>query len=370
MATKPRDRVLGFVIAFAVIAAIWWAGATIRACFSSDAVVDGGTDVSAEAASASASAVTQAPEASAPVAVVEAGPPVPPRSAACQAIHDASERVAATAKAQFPCIVTPDVDQLGCATTAKSTWGFRIDAIKEVAPQLPGDSCASFGSLVNLVRIDASGSETSEIPNLFLFRKDDGGAEAGAFYKYNHASGRFAIGLVETKMFDWDGDGENEVFVKTRIGTSDFEEQSEGSIIAWQGGKMVPYPPAADLPIDGVEDVDGDGRPDLVLRTWKTRLTDPTRTGTQPASNVRAAAHSLADGTFSKKDAAAVAYLQKQCPAAPNLDGLTGGTLTDGDVIACALLWAVPPGKLDPLIAKGPTWTRELAKEKPPLLLK
>ena len=83
-------------------------------------------------------------------------------------------------------------------------------------------SAGSFGSLVNLVRVDASGSETSEIPNLFLFRKDDGGA--GAFYKYNHASGRFAIGLVETKLFDWDGDGEVEAHA---VAVEDFHAQAD-----------------------------------------------------------------------------------------------------------------------------------------------
>ncbi len=373
MATKPRDRALGFAIVIVIIGLIWWGGSTIRGCFESgsataDGGADGGDAAAASSALASASASAAPPPsavASANAAPVDAGPP---RSPACQAMHDASEKVIAAARAASPCVVPPDVDRLGCVTTAKSTWGFRLDALQEIAPKLDGDSCASFGGRVNLVRIDAAGAETAEIPNLFLFKKD--GADAGAFYKYNQASGRFAIAISDTKFFDWDGDGETEVFVTTRIGSTDAEEQSEGSILAWQGGKIAPFPAAADLPIDAVEDIDADGRPDLILRTWKTRIADVGRPGTSPATSIRTAAHSLPDGTFSKKDAAAVAYVQKQCPTPPKLEGLAGGTLTDGDVIACALFWAVPVAKLDPLIAKGPAWTRELAKEKPPFVLK
>jgi hypothetical protein len=374
MATKPRDRALGFAIVIAVIALIWWGGSTIRGCFESgsattqDGGSDGGDAASATAVAASAAASSAAPIASAaPVdAAVDAGPP---RSPACQAMHDASEKVIAAARASSSCVVPPDVDRLGCTTTAKSTWGFRLDALQEIAPKLEGDSCASFGGLVNLVRVDAAGAETAEIPNLFLFKKDAGG-DSGAFYKYNFANGRFAIAITDTKFFDWDGDGESEVWVATRIGSTDAEEQSEGSILSWQGGKIAPYPNAADLAIDAVEDVDADGRPDLILRTWKTRVTDSAHPGALPATSVRAVAHSLPDGTFSKKDAAAVAYVQKQCPTAPKLEGLAGGTLTDGDVIACALFWAVPAAKLEPLVAKAPPWTRELLKEKPPFVLK
>ncbi|CAN5794791.1 hypothetical protein BH09MYX1_BH09MYX1_51490 [soil metagenome] len=370
MATKPGDHTVGFILVFLVLALIWWGGSTIRACFSGSSDTDGGVDGQAETAASSSAGTDPGPSPSIVPTATAAAEAGPARSAICQAMHDTTEKDVAAAKATWPCVTVPDVDALGCTTTAKSTWGFRVDAIKQIAPPLGADGCGEYGIQVNLVRTDAAGTETAEIPNLFLFRKDAGaGAEAGAFYKYNVSTGAVGITIPEAKIFDFDGDGESEVYVRTRIGTKDAEQQSEGSVVTWIGNKIAPYPGAADLAIDGIDDVDIDGRPDLLLRTWKTQIADD-KGFSHPATTVRAVAHSLPDGTFSKKDAAAVAYLQKQCPAAPKLDGLAGGTLTDGDVIACALLWAVPAGKIDPLIAKAPPWTRDLAKEKPPLSLK
>lgn len=362
---------IGFVIVFAIIALIWWGGSTIRGCFAdAPPSADAGGDAEPEAAASASATPSATPSASvaAPAvdaAIVDAGPP---RSVTCQALHDATDKAFAAAKAQWSCFTPPDVDSLGCATLTKGTWGFRAETARLIAPPSGTDACGEFGALVDLVHVDSSGNEVAEIPNLFLFQRDDASADAG-YFKYDHSTGAFGITLAEARVFDWDGDGEGEVYVKTRIGTKDFEQQSEAAVVTFAGGKVVPYKGSADLAIDGIDDVDGDGRPDLILHTWKAQIENDKGLH-RPATSVRGIAHSLADGTFSTKDAAAVAYLQKQCPSAPNLDGLAGGTLMDGDVVACALLWSVPAAKLEPLVAKAPPWARALSKEKPPLVLR
>ena len=65
-------------------------------------------------------------------------------------------------------------------------------------------------------------------------------------------------------VFDFDGDGEPELFVRlTRIGFTEVRVQQV--FLTVHAGAIVDYAPASALAIEGFEDVDGDGRPDARL---------------------------------------------------------------------------------------------------------
>jgi hypothetical protein len=127
------------------------------------------------------------------------------------------------------------------------------------------------------------------------------------------------------------------------------------------GARIAPYPPATSFTPIGIQDVDTDGRPDLVVTFFGTGKDAP------PTSR-RFAAHSLADGSFSIKDAAAVAWAQKQCPSDPQLDLSTfDGAVADAMI--CSAIWGHDLSKA--CSGKScPPWADKLAKTKPPLSLK
>ena len=356
---RTRDRIISFVIVLGAIGAIWYAASLFRGPTSPQG--DAGNDAAmadALAVEAAAQVATvPAPTAdTGPVGVVDAAPVVSP---ACQKLTDGTLKVLATTKAVETCLPDPDLTGTACVSNDKGTWGFRVDDVKRIAPAFPGELCGDFGYLVNLVHVDDKGGEVAQIPGPYLFQISD----AGKTFKYTVTRGTLGIRITGTRFFDFDGNGEDEVFVSTETqGT-----KTEGVILAYKGGKIALYEPAASFKIHALEDLDGDGRPDLVLDTFRTRHDDENGL-TSAATTLRALAHSLPDGTFSTKDAVAAGYAQKQCPAPPKFEA--GGVVTDGDTIACALFWGATAKDLESLLAKSPPWTRELAKEKPPVVLR
>ena len=358
---RTRDRVISFVIVLMAIGAIWYAASLFHGHANPE--TDAGSDDATAAALApdAAAQVQAVPSASAATsAAVDAGPALSP---ACRALAAISAKVVAEAKTTESCMPDPDLSGTACESTEKGTWGFRVDEVRRISQPFPGELCGDFGYLVKLMHLDDKGAEVAEIPSAYLFQISD----AGITFKYTVTSGFFGIRITDTRFFDFDGDGEDEVFVATHIGTKDLTHEAEGVLLAWKGGKIGPYEPAASLKIHALDDIDADGRPDLVLDTFKTTQPDD-KGGRNPATTLRALAHSLPDGSFSTKDAVAAGYVQKQCPTPPKFEA--GGVVTNGDTIACALFWGASAKDLEPLLAKSPPWTRDLSKEKPPVVLR
>jgi len=358
---RTRDRVISFVIVLLAIAAIWYAASLFHghANPETDAGSDDATaDAPAIEAGAPVLAVPPPPaDAGAVAVVVDAAPPISP---ACQKLADGTTKVLAAARAVESCIPEPDLSGTACASREKGTWGFRVDEVQRLSPPLPGEACGDWGYLVDLVHVDDKGVEVSEIPDSYLFQTLDGGKT----FKFN-VNARMGLGIAGTRFFDFDGNGEDEVYVNPL--SNALGGTKGGALLAWKGGKIGVYEPASSFRIHALEDVDADGRPDLVLDTFKTTYVDE-KLARVPATTLRGLAHSLPDGSFSTKDAVAAGYVQKQCPTPPKFEA--GGVVTDGDTIACALFWGAAAKDLEPLLAKSPPWTRDLAKEKPPVVLR
>lgn len=144
-------------------------------------------------------------------------------------------------------------------------------------------------------------------------------------------------------VFDFDGDGRGEAIVRPTVwGTDPPERVHRWSVYTARGGAVVPYAPAvAVAPFSSIADVDRDGRPDLLdEETFASPSACGQGNGTFYGPTL--VAHARADGTFSRDDDAARAFVMAQCPSPPtHLAAIDGGddfarAYVD---VACARLW-------------------------------
>jgi len=142
------------------------------------------------------------------------------------------------------------------------------------------------------------------------------------------------------RAFDWDGDGTPEVVLRVARYVFEAPEPDTVTLYTARGGGVRPYAPAQGFEhILSVEDVDADGRPDLVLPSpWR----HCDRCGMMGVwhEGPTLTAHALPDGTFSTRDDVARAWVMRQCERAPR--GGPGDALDVIDV-ACARAWGQAP---------------------------
>jgi hypothetical protein len=115
------------------------------------------------------------------------------------------------------------------------------------------------------------------------------------------------LGVLQ-HLFDYDGDGRSELLLPVR----QFEHSSEGPRRLWvlhvtTDGRIVDFTPQLKTPI-WAEDVDGDGRPDLLLDPDDTVIEGSYPAHSSVLNQGWKLAHSLPDGTFSTTDSVALAY--------------------------------------------------------------
>lgn len=241
-------------------------------------------------------------EGSAPSAPPSAEPPVAP---ACQRVLADNARAVAQADALGARVTPPDggetyslsaqyVDAAQCAARGVEVWAVRL-----AQPRLQREELTLAATLTH----ERPGARAS-------LRLDP--------FSYGQFAHRWVtVGAV----FDWDGDGALEAAVRFH----GWEHEGDGTggvrLFRVRNGAIVPYAPAASLgPIAGVRDVDGDGRPDLVLPSpW--HAVETCGPGPHEVPGVDAVAHALPDGGFSTDDAVARGYLAGRCEAALR-DGL------------------------------------------------
>ena len=201
----------------------------------------------------------------------------------------------------------------GCVVAPGGAWSLALDALHTDPVQ----------------EVVASGS--------LRFFGDDGSVAAGPGQP---TPDRWAAEV--RGVFDYDGDGRAEVILRPTVwGTDPPENQERWDVYTARGGAVVPYAPAAAAQVTGVEDVDRDGRPDLLdANTFATPGGCGQGSGFLYGPTL--VAHSLADGTFARDDAAARAYVGAQCPAPPARlypgDGPGAFAQTVFNV-GCARLW-------------------------------
>lgn len=327
-----RDKVIGMLVVLAVAALVVWVASKSR---EHPAERPAAIDAQAASEPVDAGAIEDAA-----IVDVTGEDATLDESPACAAMRAASAKQVDEAKDAGFCLSW--YGELECKTEKNgATWGVRIDDVTDLEPDAA--ACPT-GWLERVVHVAPDGSEQSMIP------PGPGGVRNGHRYNvYKNAP----VGIVS--FFDWDGDGDDEVVV-----------QRWNNVFVWtfKKGRIVQYAPAAGLTVDEVKDVDGDGRPDLLVRPF----------GDAPPTSIELLAHALPDGAFTVRDALAVQRAQTACPK----DEPVSRDVDDenlANAIACALLWGHDASSLRKDLCMGdagpcPPWVRQMLWTKPLLTLR
>jgi hypothetical protein len=120
--------------------------------------------------------------------------------------------------------------------------------------------------------------------------------------------------------FDYDGDGNTELLLGLGVAESGESPVMTRHLVTLAHRAVRAYPYSPQLGDDSrMEDVDGDGRPDLWTRGAYEGATITTCGGSDddPAVPAMFLQHALPDGRFSANDAVAQAALARACPSLP-----------------------------------------------------
>jgi hypothetical protein len=198
----------------------------------------------------------------------------------------------------------------------KGTWAVRLLSVALDAPSGEAGGCG-WGATYELVyqgKPDAPGERAVSEPMTFNAYPD-------------------STSKVSPEMtFDYDGDGHDELIV----GFGDWENGGGGNetvtVVRAAGSAVGAYD--VGFRYDGVADVDGDGRPDLLQGDFFTT----TRNGLMPhyVAGPPLLIHSLPNGKFSMSDDAARRWAVTECPKA------TPAPADCATRAGCMVLWGRP----------------------------
>lgn len=205
----------------------------------------------------------------------------------CQKILD-EEKLDVGALANDTNAATPRVH---CSSIASGTWALRVD---------PPEAGRAVRQTLVFARQDGTRArQVSILPDV----------------EWPPALGR------HTAMFDFDGDGSPEYFAIVPKDVKTFSPAVR-NLVTYKNGKIAPYPVEKGYSVDGVADLDLDGRGDLKIsyELGKRTACDPGEQGT--SVTVELSAHGQAGGKFSVDDDGAAAYAAKKCPSMPAADAM------------------------------------------------
>lgn len=209
-----------------------------------------------------------------------------------------------------------------CVDTPKGAWAAVVENAKLTPPTEKGGMTG------------ASGART------FIFSPADGKparlAVEATWDHYHHESVEAPV------LFDWDGDGTPEAFFLERGDVHEGASWEKGWVLTFKNGKVQKF---AAKGLDGVnpletKDVDGDGKLDF-LASSPFEGTAEGMAFDYAVKGPKLLIHALADGTFSRDDAAAKAHAKKTCASKP--EKITPPLLASA---MCAHLWGMPAAQI------------------------
>jgi len=222
-------------------------------------------------------------------------PALPPDPAICTQLL--AEQRALAAKWPEPRYVPPVLGR--CYATRGGAWLVHFGSVR-VAAEGPGVSARLSVLHLSAAPGTAGGLRQTSAPFVASPFSGKPGAPllpAGANYAWQ--VGEYYTNVLAPTLFDYDGDGEAELlFTMDAYVSEGTVSGSVGRVLTYKAGTVRNYTPEPGLVWSNVEDIDHDGRPDL-LGAYGT---------------VTVAAHSLANGSFSSVDAAAQAVARRACP--------------------------------------------------------
>lgn len=291
--------------------------------------------------------------------------------ATCRTIHEQARQVLSQLQAEL------DADRPGmsaqllrhaphfgeCFPTRGGAWAVELLAATEAGlvwqlTHLSIDGARSSLRPPDVLAADNWGTPPSDLTDA---TSGDSSALQDGLFQWLGSSSMDASHLEVVAVIDYDGDGEQELVVKTgRYWSHEAEPSLHGWIWTFKEGSIRPYPQVPREPIEDVGDWQKDGRPDLVL-------TEPFVAYEMACGKDRVhlalreayLAWSRSDGSFSTSGAPAERFLRARCPARPEQlvqlekDRLRIGESADahevwwidsvatGQALFCARLWGV-----------------------------
>jgi hypothetical protein len=234
----------------------------------------------------------------APVASASAGPATP--EGVCHRLLAANRDLLAQERE------APAGDQSfaeSCFPTAHGAWALRLDQWKSTRTPAQGDDAIERKGHFTIVHLP-DGAEAKQLPaGLGPLTAGPTSVDTMSFTQ-------------KPVLFDYDGDGEPEIFLPTFDSTHEGADDWRVALLTWKKGAITAYP---GLPADlkELKDVDGDGRPDLLyypVHAERSRACSGFDFRWDGPAHV---AHSLPGGAFSLDDKVATDQLLRACPAPP-----------------------------------------------------
>jgi hypothetical protein len=155
------------------------------------------------------------------------------------------------------------------------------------------------------------------------------------------SQGMNSADVAPPRFFDFDGDGEPEIFLRRHAHEHEGPSEDEGLLLGWRDGQVRPY---EGLPAryDRLEDVDQDGRPDLIYYPYAEEREAPCSGFGYTWAGPAFVAHSLHGGAFAVDDGVARDFVKRACPSRPKpgaaaREGAGDGVETPPEL--CARVW-------------------------------
>jgi hypothetical protein len=226
-----------------------------------------------------------------------------------------------------------------------SAWGLALQDAQLFPVTTDWQELWTVAAITQLVHVDAGGRRTTAAIRTVL-SDNDVMAPEGFTRQFARANCCRYDGMepLTVLTFDFDSDGERELFLRSGYG-------NEGGTFLWTElyrfarGVIEPYPRPEGFAITSIEDVNDDGRPDLLSAPT---LDAGSACGSGFERHIDAhplVAISLADGTFDPTAPAAKTYARRWCPSLPT-------DLRTVEAIQCARLWGRTAASLHSEIAR------------------
>jgi len=135
-------------------------------------------------------------------------------------------------------------------------------------------------------------------------------------------------------LYDWDDDGQSEAALAAWVELARGRSVSRVVVVDDSGTGLRHLPATLSLTLTDVEDVDGDSRPDFLLRYSSGVHMDDF--GIVSADSLELVAHSLPQGKISVSDEQAKAYARSRCPE------VEASRIADEVSLLCAKLRGTP----------------------------
>ena len=186
-----------------------------------------------------------------------------------------------------------------------------------------------------VVRVDQEGDGGRKVRQTVLYANGDG-TRARLVTTLDGVEWPPVLGR-HTALFDLDGDGVPELFFIVPKDVASFAPASR-NLVTFKKGKVEPFTALPGATVEGVADLDLDGRGDLKISFDLGKKT-ACAPGDEGTLGVEWSAHGLGNGKFSTDDAVAESLAAKRCPAMPPSDQMFLPSLDTVDARDLSMAW-------------------------------